>query len=80
VGDGPQPPELETLRRLDRYGSPAIYGRVLGVREIRRMEMAARTVNAYLGMHASKDWIEWQKQHPSDFEFLTYAIKLYKAR
>ena len=79
MGDGPQPPELETLRRIDRYGSSAIYGRVLGVREIRRMEMAARTVNTYLSFHESKDWAAWQKQHPQDFEFLTYAIKLYKA-
>lgn len=71
--------ELETLRRVDRYGAASIFGRVLGIVEVRRMEVAARVVNTYRSLHASQDWIEWQKQNPKDLEFLTYAIKLYES-
>ena len=64
---------------IDRYGGQSIYGRVLGVREVRRMQLAARTLNTALSFRGSPDWQVWQEQHPNDFDFLTYAIRLYKA-
>ena len=70
------PLELEAMYRLSTFGAQALYGRTLGVVEVRRMELMARVVNVYRSFHASRDWAAWREQHPADFELLTYAMKV----
>ena len=77
-GDGPRPVELEAWQAINAYGAAGLYGRPLGVREVRRMELGARVVRLYQSFHAAKDWLAWQSDHPKDFEFLTFAMKLYE--
>jgi hypothetical protein len=64
---------------IDRYGAQSIYGRVLGVGEVRRMQLAARVVNVYLGLHASADWGKWQEQYPNDMAFLQHVMRISKS-
>jgi hypothetical protein len=58
------PREIEAGILIDRFGAQAVYGRTLGVKEIRRIAAAENVVNSYRSRQASTDWYAWAKDHP----------------
>lgn len=79
---GRLPVELETAWRVDEYGAAAVYGRVLGVGEMRRMSVARRVYNAYQSRDAyrnkdgNKDFAEWAGKYPDAAELLNDAVRM----
>lgn len=41
-------PEIEALKMIDRFGAQAVYGRPLGIGEMRRLLTAERIVKIYV--------------------------------
>jgi len=81
AGQGRLPIELETAWKVDEYGAEAVFGRVMGVGEMRRMSAAKRVYNAYhararyTDKDGNKNYAEWAKQYPDDAEILGVAMK-----
>lgn len=67
--------EVEALELIDRFGAQAIYGRVLGVSELRAMYHAERIVNAYRARARAESRVDWNEAHPASAKLL-YAIEL----
>ncbi len=57
-----------------------MFGRPLGLIEMRRILRAERLVSVYRSMIGAESWLAWQQEHPQDFEFLSLALRLYEAR
>jgi hypothetical protein len=72
-----QSPELELLAAVDRFGAQAVFGRPLGVGEIKRMRMAEDVVKAYASRAKAGDWVAWADGNPRDAALLAWA---YRAR
>lgn len=79
---GRLPVELEMAWRVEEYGAAAVFGRVLGVGEMRRMSAAKRVYAAY---HArdnyrdkdgNKSYAEWAGKYPDDAEMLNQAVRM----
>ncbi len=69
---GQAPTEIEAARLIDRFGAQAVYGRSLGVREMRRIMLAERVERiARHGLDASR---------PDDNALLGRLADDYKAR
>ena len=77
---GGLPVELETAWRVDEYGAAAVFGRVLGVGEMRRMSAAKRVYTAYHNREnyrdrdGNKNFAEWAQRHEDDAELLNKAV------
>lgn len=64
-GKGHYSPEIDLLRKIDRFGVMAVMGRpVLYFGEINRMSYAENTVNAYHSRAKSTNWAEWVDDNP----------------
>lgn len=68
------PREIEAGRMVNRYGAQAVYGRPLGVREMRRISLAERIEGA------CRHWLEpnaaeWFAKHPDDLRLFNWAVK-----
>lgn len=72
---------MEAAWRVEEYGAAAVFGRVLGVGEMRRMSAAMRVYNAYqrrenyVDNDGHKNYAEWAAKNPDDAEILNGAIK-----
>ena len=82
AGHGRVPAELEMAWRAEEYGAAAVFGRVLGVGETRRMTAAKRVYNAYHARAAyrdkdgNKNYAEWAGKYPDDAEMLNQAVRM----
>ena len=56
-----------------------MYGRTLGLVEMRRIMTAERVVNTYRAWMAG-DMAKWAAANPNDFEFISTVAKLYEQR
>lgn len=70
------PTELETLIDIDRFGTQAIYGRVLSKNEVKRMRAAENVVNAYNSRKQSGDWAAWARDHKDMNRLLELGMML----
>jgi hypothetical protein len=68
------PHEIEAGRLINRYGAGAVYGRLLGVREMRRINLAENLE------HICRRWLEpkageWFAAHPEQMQLFQWAVK-----
>ena len=76
-GDGPEPRELDAMRAIRAFGAEAVWGRPLGVGEIRRMVVAENIVQAYRARAAHSDgWAAWASANPDANRLLNLAMRL----
>ncbi len=79
---GRLPIELETAWKVDEYGADAVFGRRLGVGEMRRMSAAKRVYVAYHNREnyrdkdGKKNFAEWAGKYPYDAELLNKAVRM----
>mgnify|MGYP001009324862 CR=1 FL=1 len=74
---GGDSPEMEMLKRIDRYGVYAVMGRpVLYEHEIRRMTIAQNIVSAYRERARSQSWDAWLRENKEMGELLFIAQRL----
>jgi hypothetical protein len=74
-GDGPEPIELDGLRAIRAFGAEAVWGRPLGVGEMRRMTVADSIVRAYEARGAHPDgWVAWASANPGMSALLNAAM------
>ena len=79
-GDGPEPRELDALRAIRAFGAEAVWGRPIGVGEIKRMVLADNIVQAYRGRLAHADgWAAWASENPEANSLLNLAMRLANA-
>lgn len=77
---GPMPLELEAAYQIDRYGANSVYGRVLGVGEMRRMNIARSIIHAYKSREGyrnsdgARDWADWAAKNPDEASLLNQAM------
>jgi hypothetical protein len=77
ASEGAYSPEMEKLKRIDRFGLEAVTGRrVFYFSEIRRLIYAENIVNAYESRAQSKNWVEWATSRPRMAEILAEAERL----
>ena len=65
---------------VDKFGASSVFGRVLGVGEMRRMALAQRVYQAYQARRNYRDadgaenWAEFATRNPKSQDLLTYAM------
>ena len=65
---------------VDKFGAQAVFGRVLGVSEMRRMSLAQRVQQAYHARQAYKDaegvnnWASWAERNPEMNDLINSAM------
>lgn len=77
ASEGQKSPEIEKIRRIERFGLEAVTGRrVFGHAEYIRMITAENIANAYFSRKLYKDsegltnWAEWGQRHPEAQDLL----------
>jgi hypothetical protein len=76
-GDGPEPRELDALRAIQAFGAEAVWGRPIGVGEMRRMLVADSIVRAHIGRATHKEgWAAWAADNPEQNALLNTAMKM----
>jgi hypothetical protein len=76
-GDGPEPKELDALRAIEVFGAEAVWGRPIGVGEMRRMMVADAIVRAHHGRATHKEgWAAWAAANPEQNALLNAAMRL----
>lgn len=73
---GGMPHEIELARYVDRFGVEAVFGRVMGAGEIRRIMTAEAVIGAYKSRQKSENWAGWVVEHPGEAELLAHAEEL----
>ena len=74
-GDGPEPRELDALRAIRMFGAEAVWGRSLGVGEMKRMMVAESVVRAHVGRATHKEgWAAWAAANPGPNALLNAAM------
>jgi len=74
------PMELEAANMVDKFGAQAVYGRILGVSEMRRMNLAQKIHQAYYARKNYKDaegvnnWAEFAEKYPAMNDQLNNAM------
>lgn len=71
------PREIEAGRLISRFGAQSVYGRTLGLRELRRIRLAERVEQVCRRWLAPKAG-EWFAAHPDDQELFQWALKAYQ--
>lgn len=66
---------LEAARAVERYGTAAVYGRIMSVGEIRSLEIADRVQASFTARQAAPDIVEWAKAHPAEHSFLNEVMR-----
>ncbi len=75
------PREYEVGRLIDRFGAGAVYGRLLGVGEMRRIMRAEAIIDAYRSRAAWRDeggalsMADWAAKHAASSRMLNEAMK-----
>ena len=64
------PMEFEALRMVDRFGTPAVFGRSLGYGELRRMALTENIVRAFEARQKSPNFVAWEIEHPDETRLL----------
>lgn len=72
---GPMPPDLQLANAVSRYGVQAIFGRVLGAGELRRMLACENIVRAYQERQKHPNWAEWARDNPDESRILNQLAK-----
>lgn len=76
-GDGPEPVELDALRAIQVFGAEAVWGRPIGVGEMKRMMVAESIVRAHIGRAKHKEgWAAWAAANPDLNALLIAAMKM----
>lgn len=75
-GEGDKPDELQAFEAVEQFGAQAVFGRVMGAGEIRRMMVAHNVVQAYESRAQADNWSEWASQYPKAAELLNMAARL----
>lgn len=70
------PKEIEAGRLIDRFGAQAVYGRTLGISEIRRIVAAENVLNSFRARENAGDWAKWSSDHPELAELLEIGAYL----
>lgn len=73
-GRGPMPKILETAYAVRHFGAAAVYGRVLTIEEMRKMNLAERIVEAYQARAQSDNWADWAEKNKSAANLLNAAM------
>ena len=74
------PGELEAANMVDKFGASAVFGRTLGVGEMRSMNRAQAVYRVYQSRDRYRDeagvnnWAEWAQKFPDDNELLDQAM------
>jgi hypothetical protein len=77
ASEGAYSPEIEKLRKIDRFGLEAITGRrMFYLHELQRLIYAENIVDAYASRQKSTNWVAWATSYPHLFEILGEAEKL----
>jgi hypothetical protein len=75
--EGQYSPEIDLLRKIDRFGIEAITGRrQFYFGELRAMILAENIVTAYKNRAQSENWATWARANPAMAEMLVEAEKL----
>lgn len=62
---------------VERYGAQAVFGRMLGVGEMRRMAAADKVYRAYMARKQSGDnWVQWSTDNPDGAKLLELGAYL----
>jgi hypothetical protein len=75
------PREIESAALIDRFGVQSVYGRLLGVGEMRRMMHVEAIVTAYQSRERYRDqnggvnFAEWAAQNKAAARLLNEALK-----
>lgn len=69
--------ELEALRFIDRFGAQNVYGRPLGLGEMRRMRIA-ENIYEWAKAQNSGERAAWGQAHPEQSAALSYAFSCAK--
>ena len=64
------------LGYIDRFGAEEVFGRHMGISEMRRMAVCENVVNSYRERQNSQDWSEWATGHPDQAAVLTHAHRM----
>jgi hypothetical protein len=74
-GDGPEPTELDALRAIRVFGAEAVWGRPIGVGEMKRMMVAESIVRAHVSRATHKEgWAAWAAANPGLNALLNAAM------
>lgn len=76
-GDGPQPREYIAAQLVSRFGAQAVFGRQLGMGEMRRILVVENVINAYHSRARAENWAQWAAQNPDGSRILNAAMKAY---
>ena len=74
-GDGTLPEELRLARLVERFGAQSVYGRPLGAREIRNMELVENIIYWYQQKEAQNNQAEWANTYLAENAMLMHALK-----
>ena len=74
-GDGPLPTEIRLANVVQRFGSESVYGRPLGAKEIRQMELSENVIMFFREKYAQSNQAEWANQNPYANDLLMHALK-----
>lgn len=75
------PREYEIGRLIDRFGAGAVYGRLLGVGEMRRIMRVEAIIDAYRSRATWRDeggvlsMADWAQKHAASSRMLNEAMK-----
>lgn len=76
ASEGQHSKEIETLRRIDRFGLEAVTGkRVFMFGDFIRLRVAENIVNAYTSRKQSNNWAEWVESNPRAAQILADVEK-----
>ena len=74
ASDGTYSAEIEAMKRIDRFGVHAVYGRPhLYEREMRQMIVAQNVISAYKSRSKATTWSAWVQDNPVEAELLHKA-------
>lgn len=72
------PLEIEAGRLIGRFGAPAVYGRPMGLVEMRAIALAENAERAYRGYRAAVDSeagsVSWAEKNPEQAALVARAV------
>jgi len=78
-GDLSMSPEIELGNAVDRFGGQVVYGRPIGMLEMRQITLAERIVNAYDARQVSDEnqanWAEWSAENQGAANLLGLSLR-----
>lgn len=78
ASEGRRSPEIEKLRRIERFGLEAITGRPVFLhRDYVRLVTVENIAAAYADRQRAENWAAWASEHPGMEKILNEAAKQY---